>query len=306
VLIQAATTTREERDTSGWTNGVIRGDIQLSVAALDKIKSIQVIVEEARGEFDAGGNFRRRWQKVVPVERGVGTPTFEVTDVPFSDYPYQVIVYSPGLNGSRRMVSLSQQAPFVGDVVLAITPAAPFSILVRDQDNLPFTGVDVLLQPVGDPAGRPVQRGTSDNFGSLVLPSVLAGDYQLSVSEGGQLLTPTQTITVQPGASYRTAVQGQCHTVSAPRGVGVTFQVHDSSGYGIPEAKVSAICSDRVRLTTVETLTDGGGRATFSHLQPGRWQVTVEKDRFQRVDLMLTMQLGQPAETRNVKLIRLR
>jgi hypothetical protein len=86
----------------------------------------------------------------------------------------------------------------------------------------------------------------------------------------------------------------------------VTFQVHDSSGYGIPEAKVSAICSDRVRLTTVETLTDGGGRATFSHLQPGRWQVTVEKDRFQRVDLMLTMQLGQPAETRNVKLIRLR
>ncbi|HEX5052775.1 MAG TPA: carboxypeptidase-like regulatory domain-containing protein, partial [Planctomycetota bacterium] len=235
-------------DTTGWTSGMVKGDIQLAVSILDRLSTITVAVEEARNPTGTGATFRHPWRSLVRVERGRGTPTFEVKDIPFSDYPYIVSVYAPGLNGGRRTVTVDANTPLVDDIVLAITPGSPFTVLARDQDAAPYSGLDVRMQPVGDPAGRPRALGTTDNFGSVVFESVLAGDYQVTVSQDGQPLTEVQTITVQPGnRSFGTKVQGQGYTITVPRGVPLQVQVNDPRGYGVADVELTATASDKIK-----------------------------------------------------------
>lgn len=295
-------------DTAGWTTGIVRGDIQLAVSVLDRIESITVAIEEARQATSDDGAFRPQYRMVVPVRRGIGTPTFEVRDVPFSEYPYVVSVYSPGLNGTRRTLTIDEQTPLVEDVVLAITPGSPFSVLLRDQDSVPCPGFEVRMQPVGEPFGRRAGVGTSDNFGSVVFEDMLAGPYQLAVSLGGQPIGDVETITVQPGHSnfHAGTTHGQGHTVTVPRGMPQTVQVSDVAGYGVAEAKVTATATDRIRLTVLEATTDYGGKAQFAHLTPGTWQLDVDKDGFQRSHLMVKVQADQPPPLQQVRLVRLR
>ena len=59
---------------------------------------------------------------------------------------------------------------------------------------------------------------------------------------------------------------------------------------GIEGAKVTLVRTDRRRLKEFETTTDGLGRARFPHLQAGKWQVTVERPKFRRVDRQITLQ----------------
>jgi hypothetical protein len=245
---------------------------------------------------------------VVPVRRGPGTPTFEARDIPFSAYPYVVSVYSPGLNGTRRTVTIDADSPLVDDVVLTITPGSPFSILLRDQDAGPYPGLEVTVLPVGEPLGRRTSVGTSDNFGSVVFEDLLAGDYQLTVRLGGQPIGEMQTITVQPGhANFQaTARQGQGYTVTVPRGAPQSVQVSDVAGYGVAEVKVTATAADRIHAKALEAVTDYGGKAEFAHLTPGRWQLDVEKDGFQRSHLMVKIVDGEPPTPQQVRLVRLR
>lgn len=293
--------------TAGWTTGIVRGDIQLAVSVLERLQSLTVVVEEARNAIAADGSVRLPTRFVVPVPVGRGTPTFEVRDIPFSDYPYVVSVHAPGLNGSRRTISIDQGHALVDDVVLAVTPGAPYSVLVRDQDGQPFVGIDLRLMPVGEPAGRPMQQGTTDSFGSIVFEAVLAGDYQVFASLSGQMLLDPPTLHVQPGVRVvHGKVQGQGHTLTIPRGVPVQFLVHDVAGYGIPGAKVTATATDRTRLTVREATTDAAGRADFAHLQPGTWQVTFEFERFERRDVALHLQAGQEPVYKEVRLVRAR
>lgn len=295
-------------DVAGWTKGIVKGDIQLAVSVLDRLTSITVVVEEARNEVGPGNTFRRRNRLVVPVQMGRGTPTFEVTDIPFSQYPYVVSVYAPGLNGSRRTVTIDDKTPLIDDIVLSITPGAPFSVLVRDQDAAPYVGLDVLMMPAGEPGGRPNHQAATDNFGSIVFEDVLAGDYQVFISLGGQSVVPAQTITVQPGLAYATSrVRGQQAALTVPRGVPVQLQVHDRLGYGIADAALTATATDRIKLTEIKTTTNAAGRADFTHLAPGTWQVTIEKQGFQRADLQLTLRAGQEPLYREVPLaVRIR
>lgn len=299
VAVEAPTSRRRE---SRATEGIIRGDIQLAVSVLDRIESITVVVEEARSAI-VRGEVQGIRRKYVPVERGVGTPTFEVR-MPFSEYPYVVSVFSPGLNGSRRTITLDAEHAVVDDIVLAITPGSPFSVLVRDQDAAPYPDVDLVLVAVGDPAGRPARKATTDNYGSALFEDLLAGDYQLTANSGGQPLLEPQTISVQPGMrSYGTKVQGQGHQLTVPRGIAVNLLVHDAPGYGIADAKVTATALDSIKLKTVEAPpTDGAGRTAFAHLQPGRWQVTIEKPGHARVDRPLTLTQGQEAQFLDVRL----
>ena len=169
----------DEVDTTGWRDGIIRGDIQLAVSVLDRIKSMSVIVEELRGPPRPGQEYVPPFKKVIPVERGLGTPTFEIRRIPFSDHPFSVSVYSPGLNGGRRTVTVNAETPLHDDVVLSITPGAPFSILVRDQDANPYAGVDIRILPIGEPPGRQQHIGKTDNYGSVVFECVLDGDFRL-------------------------------------------------------------------------------------------------------------------------------
>ncbi len=286
---------------AGWTKGVVKGDIQLAVSVLDRLTTINIVVEEARSEIGPGNTFRRRNRLIVPVKLGVGTPTFEVTDIPFSDYPYVVSAQAPGLNGSRSTVTIDANTPLVDDVMLRITPPAPFSVLVRDQDSAPYAGLDVLMMPAGEPGGRANHQGVTDNFGSIIFEEVLAGDYQVHVSLGGQAVVPAQTLTVQPGfVIASTKVRGQQAALTVPRGVPLQLVVHDRAGYGIADAAVTATATDRLKLTEINTATNAGGRADFTHLAPGSWQLTIQKQGFHRVDLQLTLRSGQEPVYREV------
>ncbi len=288
-------------ETVGWTSGTIRGDIQLAVSVMDKLTTISVVVEEQRSMIGADNTFVRPTRIQMPVERGIGTPTFEVRNVPFSEYPYVVSVLAPGLNGGRRVLTVDPQHALVDNVVLTITPGTPFSVLVRDQDAMPYPGIDVRMLPVGDPLGRGKHAGKTNNFGSVLFDCVLAGDYQVMFSVDGQAITETQTITVQPGS--RTVVQGQSHAVTIARGVPVQVEVADRSGYAIADVKVTATAKDRIKLTALELNTNGIGRCLYSHLQPGEWQLTIEKAGFERKDLPLTVQSGVEPDLIRVVLV---
>ena len=295
---------RHRTDTAGWTKGMIRGDIQLAVSALDRLQSISVVVEEARSAIGPDNRFQRVHKLIVPVKLGVGTPTFEVPDVPFSEYPYRVMAHAPGLNGSWRHVTIDQDHALVDDVVLTITPGTPFSLLVRDQDAAPYPKLDVTMQPVGEPLGRSWQKGITDNFGSIVFEQVLAGDYTLEVADNGELLLEPRTITVQPGTrGHNAAVVGQSQSLVIPRGIPVRLQVHDPAGYGIADAKVTALATHVIKLKELNKTTDAGGFVDFAHLQPGTWAIAIEKEGCHRVDFQLNLKAGQDPVVRLVKLV---
>lgn len=303
--VEAAASPRT--DTAGWTTGIVRGDIQLAVSVLDRIKSISIAVEEARRAVADDGSFRNPWRTIVPVKLGIGTPTFEIRDIPFSEFPYVVSVHSPGLNGTRRTLTIDANTPLVDDVVLTITPGSPFSILLRDQHAAPHVGVEVRLVPVGEPLGRRRLVGTSDTFGSVVFEDVLAGDYELHANIQGQPIGEVQVVTVQPGFSLSpTSVRGQGHTVTIPRGVPLEVRVSDAAGYGLADVTITATATDRLKLTVVELRTDWSGKANFGHLTPGVWQIDVVKDGHQRNSRQITIRDGEVPAPLEFALVRLR
>jgi hypothetical protein len=303
-----ATPRQIQQDTSGWTTGVIRGDVSLAVNAIDKIQSLMVVVEEQRVRTGPDGSERKIHSQVVPIEFDRrSTPTFEVRNVPFSEYPYLVTLYSPGLNGSRRTVVVDAEHPLVEDVVLQLTVAGPLTLLLRDQDGLPYPQYDVRLSPVGDPLGRPRLDATSDSYGSAMFESVLGGDYQALVMQGGQQIGPPHAITVIPDARlYQTQIQGQGQTLTIPRGVPLEVRVVDARGYGIQGAKVKVQATDRTRLTEMELPSDTIGAAKFPHLVPGTWQIDVFLDGYQPRSRQITIKDREPIDPVQINLVRLR
>ena len=289
------------------TTGTIKGDVQLAVSALDRITSITIHVEEARRPVDDGGQYFAPRRFTVPAKMGPGTPTFEVTGIPFSTYPWVVSAYAPGLNGTRRTLVIDEQNPVVDDVVLTITPGGPFSVLLRDQDMAPYPGVDVRLQPTGEPAGRAAKAGVSDNFGGVVFEDVLAGEYQIHVSQGGQPLLEPSKVSVQPGAALVSArIQGQGHTVTIPRGVALQLRIADVNGYGLGDVQASATATDTRKVKVLEKSSDHGGNLEFPYLTPGVWQIDVYKNDFQRGTRMVTIKAGEVPELMEFQLVRLR
>ena len=292
----------ERQDTAAWTSGIIRGDVQLAVSILDKLGSMTVIVEELRSSFATDSVAPRRIMQRV--ERGRGTPTFEVRDVPFSDYPYRVTLHAAGLNASARTLTVNQEQPLHEDVVLAITPGAPYSVLLRDQDGGPHRDVNLSLRPVGLPHGRASLTDKTDNFGSVVFESVLAGQYELVATLQGQPFGGPEVVAVLPGKrSFGTKIQGQGHVMTIARGVQLDIEVGDGA-YGIEGAEVTLVRTDRRRLKELQATTDGIGRVRFPHLQPGQWQVTIECQHYQRVDRQFTLRADMEPQFKRIKISR--
>lgn len=293
-------------DTSAWTSGRILGDIQLATSVLDRIQSIGIQVEECRSPIDSDGKVVRPWKRFVPVPMGVGTPTFEITDVPFSQYGYVVRVHSPGLNGSQQTVAITRESP-LKEVVLSITRGSPYSLLLRDQDHLPVFDTDALLMPHGEPPGRPVYQGRSDNFGCVVFQDVLAGDYRVVVGHAQRPLAEPVDITVQPGAHVsRGVVQPQGTTVTVPRGQPLVVAAQDVAGYGMADVLVKVLATDKTRLSVLEDRTDYSGRATFPFLPPGIYQIDLYREGFERRSRMLTVKEGEPPAEQSFQLVRTR
>ncbi|MCR9243652.1 MAG: carboxypeptidase regulatory-like domain-containing protein [bacterium] len=292
--------------TKDWDKGVIRGDIGLAIAVLDKIETITVMVTEMRNAIDQSGKFQRPKQYMVPVKRGVGTPTFEVRDIEFSDHPYIVSVYSPGLNGSRRTVMVTEETP-LHDISLRITPGRPFSLLVRDQDRNPYPLVDVRMIPVGEPPNRRDYTGKTDGNGAVVFEGVLAGDYRLYAGEEGLALAEPVVVTVQDNARmYGNRIQGQGYTYEIQRGMPLDLMITDRGGYAVEGATVKLQATDRVKLTVLDQVTDLSGKLTFPHLTPGKWMITVTKPNHQPWTRQITITDGVHPDLVNARLTRLR
>lgn len=302
--VEVAEAARKKENTTGWTSGIIRGDIKLSVSALDRLGSISVHVEEMRsGGHD--GNPDPPWSTHQSVERGVGTPTFEVRDIPFSNYPYRVYVRAAGLNGGVRTLSITAEDP-LHEVQLAITPGLPLSVLLRDQDGAPHANVDVHLRPVGKPFGRPAKNGTSDNFGTVVFEDVLEGGYDLVALQDNQQLGEVERVNVQPGSrSYGRAVQPQGHVMVIPRGAQIDVLLSDGF-YPVAGAKVVAVKTDTRQLHEPSGETDEQGRLRFVHLKPGRWMLTITHPDYHRHDRPLSLKADQLPEELRIKLTRRR
>lgn len=297
---------RPQIDTANWTSGVIVGDVQIAVSALDRIQSIGVVVEECRNPIQLQGKIVAPWKRFEPVKLAIGTPTFEVRDVPFSPHGYVVRVHSPGLNGSQQTVAVTADRPY-HEVLLSITRGAPYSVLLRDQDQAPVAGTDVVLMPNGDPPGRPTYSGRSDNFGVTVLEEVLAGDYRIFVGHVQRPLCEPVDVAVFPAIRVvRGKVQGQGTTIAVPRGTPLVVAVVDVAGYGVEGANVKVLATDRTRLSVLEAQSDWSGRATFPFLSPGSYQVDVWKRDFERGSRSIHVKEGEAPPELTFRLPRLR
>jgi hypothetical protein len=189
------------------------------------------------------------------------------------------------------MITVDATKAVVDNVMLRITPGTPLSIIVRDQDATPYIDLDVALLPIGEPAGRQSMKGSTDNQGSIVFDDVLAGDYQVLATQGGLPVIEPQTMTVQEGG--RRTLHSQSYPLTIERGVPVQVRVHDRNFYPYVGAKVVATATDRIRLTQRDATTDALGIASFAHLQPGTWQITVTQDKCHRWDQQLTLKQYQ-------------
>jgi hypothetical protein len=295
----------EGRDTTGWTSGVIVGDIPLTTSVLDKIQTISVVVDELKN-VRVGGT--PPWRKVVPVTLGIGTPTFEVRDVPFSDYGYVVRVHSPGLNGGQCTVNITQEHPFADDVALPITPGSPFSILLRDQDRAPIGATEIRMVPHLEPHGRSTLHGTSDNYGSVVFEDVLEGEYHVHLGPQAMPLMEPTVVHVQPGSFLRqgSTVLPQGTTILVPRGSPITAIVSQVGGWPVAGALVQLRKTDRRQATELEGETDHLGKVTFPNLLPGNWEIEISKPDFQRRLSQFEVKAdAQPSEQR-FEIVRLR
>ncbi|MBL8749515.1 MAG: carboxypeptidase regulatory-like domain-containing protein [Planctomycetes bacterium] len=297
---------KSEAGVTDATTGVIRGDIPIAVSILDRIQSITIHVEEGRNAIDGDGQFRPRRTFLEHAKLGPGTPTFEVRNVPFSEYPWIVTAFAPGLNGGRATVMLNAEHP-VADVALPVTPAAPFTILLRDQDQAPYVGVEIVLQPVGEPAGRPKKVATTDSYGSAVYEDLLGGEYRAFLSIAGQPLEDPQSFVV-PTATHVVAstVQGHGTTITIARGMPLQVRVADVRGYGLADVTVTATATDQVRHKAIELTTDATGVVTFPRLLPGTWQIDVQRTDYQRSTRQVTARAGEPIEPIEFQLVRLR
>lgn len=300
----------EGKDTTGWTSGVIKGDLLIASSVLSRVPAVTVLVEELRNPVGPQTE-PRPWHHAQSVDLGESTPTFEVRNVPFSKYGYLVRAYAPGLNGGQQTINVTEQHPYEDTVRLTVAPGTPYSMLLRDQDQLPVTETKVLMSPVGDPPGRAPKEGTTDNFGSVVFDDVLAGDYLVYVGHPSQPLIQPPTVTVQSAAAgviYRNGqVQSQGSTLVVPRGVSFSVYVRDTNlGYGIGAVTVKLTATDRVKLLTVERPTDAGGHAQFEHLLPGVWQIDVYKDAYERRSAQITIKDREEPPQREFALARIR
>jgi hypothetical protein len=297
-------------DTTGWTSGIIKGDLLIASSVLPRVQAVTILVEELRNAVGPQTE-PRPWHHAQAVDLGESTPTFEIRNVPFSKYGYLVRAYAPGLNGGQQTINITDQHPCEDAVRLSVAPGTPYSLLLRDQDQLPVTDTKVSMTPVGDPPGRASQEGTTDNFGSVVFNDVLAGDYLIYVGHPAQPLIQPPTVTVQSAAAgviYRNGqVQCQGSTVTVPRGVSFSVYVRDTNlGYGIGDVTVKLMRTDSVQGKTVETTTDFGGHATLEHLVPGVWQIDVYKDAYERRSAQVTIKDREEPPQREFTLARIR
>ncbi|MEC7583315.1 MAG: hypothetical protein VYE77_03275 [Planctomycetota bacterium] len=296
----------ERPNTESWTSGQIYGDIPLAASIVNRIESISIVIDEIRNLRSTGP---RPFRKVVPVKLGIGTPTFHIRDIPFSSYAYSVRVHSPGLNGAQQTVAITKDQPLADNLKLPLTPGAPFSLRLGDQDRAPIAFTKVLMVPTGAPLGRPNLHGESDNFGSLIFENVLAGDYEVLVGEpDAPLVDPAPILTVQPGVimARNGAIQPQGEYLTVPRGVPLTIRVYGPGGYPLESVMIRAQHTEKKILTELKAETDVRGEAFFPRLLGGVWQIDAQLKNFTNRTRQVTIDSKNPPGPIEFNMRRLR
>lgn len=263
--------------------GSISGAIRVSTSILKKLNAYKVIVEENvnTNALRPGDPKPFYKYKTFRVDWSLGTPFFELDEIPFSDHTYTVMVAADGMNGSTAYISVTSHHPTGkdGPVQLALTPGTVYSVLLRTQRHVPCIGMNVHMVPVGESLTRRKRHdGKTNNFGNIVFEDVERGEYMLTVGTVGAPSAPPEKVTVYASAASfsmgRPRVQGK--TVMVPDGKNVTIEVWTRFGQPLAGAKLLAWQVDIKQRYEFKGETNAAGRFVFDNVPYGRYQISVD------------------------------
>ena len=280
--------------------GIIRGDLSLSTAVIEKLDAVTITIVEAINIVSGQPGKRAPFtaSKLVTIDRHGRTPTFAIDGVPFSAYGYSVHAIAPGFNGTELHAVITKEHP-IADVLLGVTGGTPFSVLVRDQEQSPLTNVLVTMMPVGPPLGRPMVQKPTDNYGSVLFESVLRGNYKIHAGPLYALLCDPKEAEVLADSGNKP----QSLTLLVARGNDLPVQVFGPSGIGLADIAIEVYATDTQQFRKYEAKTDFSGQHTFKHLQPGRYQVTVTALAYGRFDRQWQVPDSEAAQPLIVRLV---
>lgn len=261
--------------------GIVRGDVSLSTAVVEKLDAVTITIVEAINIVPGQPGKRAPFttSKLVPIDKHGKTPTFAIEGIPFSVYGYDVHAIAPGFNGSELHAVVTKEHP-IADVVLGITGGTPLSVLVRDQQMAPLQSVLVTLMPTGAPLGRPMVQKATDNYGTVLFDSVLRGAYKVHAGPLYALLCDPKDFEVVADSGHKP----QTMTFLVPRGNDLPVQVFGPSGVGLADVAIEVYATETTQFRKYQGKTDYSGQFTFKHLPPGRYQVTIQAESYGRFD----------------------
>ncbi len=296
-----------EADTSNSTatSGMISGSLTLDTSILDQLHSYTIYVTEDVNQnanpTQAKTPFHLR--RTFPIDLSLGTPHFDLENIPFSRHPYRVRVMAAGLNGTEQRVSLQAHNP-IADVNLGIMPGVIYSILLRDQRLNPRANLPVLMASSPKSGGRNSYFGTSNGFGVVLLEGVLAGEYQIFVGPQNAPLNQDTTVQVlaQNAVMHKGRPSHQAVTVEVPIGQKMTVEVTTQYAYAIKDADLKIYQLETSNYYSFKGKTDEAGRHTFPPLPDGTYQLDVSHPKYNRRSKRLKIKEGEPIPLIKVQL----
>ncbi len=270
--------------------GVIDGRVVLASDAAGKVDQFTITVEEMVNPNSESGHEAIRLTRGFKAESSQSPLYFGFDHVPFSRFGYRATVFVAGLNGSSQVIRVTEQE-WNPSVTLSLTGGAPFSLRLTDQSRDPYGGKAVSMTPVGYPPGRPLLRGETDNFGTAVFASVLAGEYEVRLIDhvaGNVTVDPPGYVKDQAGVGAQSAL------LVVPRGRTVRVEVFDDGGYGLAGAEVVLFAIDTVENRRFTAESDASGVVEFEFVLPGRYQLDVRGTG--RQPTSRTLQVGDDAD----------
>lgn len=284
----------ESGNSDSWIgSGTIRGLIRIPEALRARVERVTVVAEEAVNRDGIAVQPKPQIQRrMLSVEfmPGKNEAYFEITDVPFSNYGWQVAPRVPRLNGSESYVVLRPEQPDAS-VQLEIHPGIPVSITIRDQHRHPVEGIPLELRPVGRPLGRSVQRGKTDAYGLLVLADVLAGDYDMHVGSAQEPLTSPKRVEIpNKGHHYE--------NIELPRGARFAVTLVGPVGLGLEDVQLDLIAVDSKVYRKYTAKSDKLGNVELPHVPPGQYYAHFTKKGFERLFKQVQILQGNNPELR--------
>lgn len=298
--VEPLQTARKRAESAHRSDGRIDGRLTIATSALPQLREITLTILEARNQITPprAEQVPHTQSQLVVWEPHAPTPEFTFEHVPFSEHGYLVSAFAPGLNGSEMLVHVTKERP-IAEAVLGITAGVPFSVLVRDQQQVVVADVLVSLVPQGLPQGRPMLQKNADNYGAAVFESVLRGQYKLVAGPLHAPLADAKEICVQADSGMSV----QCATLCVPRGSHVNIQVFGPSGIGVQNAEISAVQTDSTLYRKTPGKTDQSGQCLLQHLAAGSYQISVHAAGYDLWARNVEVKLGGGTQQVEVRLV---